>query len=147
MAISSTEKRNWRGICIALLVISAVLSIIVFSIFLLSPGMFVWKKKKLLSLSHSCEFLCLRFFYWLKFTFFPFSFLPSSMTSRCSLQKNTHIRSYINDISNRGREDIWEAYSLIRHLQWLAQMEAIQWFMDKWWDFFFFLTDDEEIRL
>lgn len=38
LAISSTEKRNWRGICIALLVISAVLSIIVFSIFLLSPG-------------------------------------------------------------------------------------------------------------
>jgi hypothetical protein len=38
MVISSTEKRNWRGICIALLVISAVLSIIVFSIFLLSPG-------------------------------------------------------------------------------------------------------------
>lgn len=38
MAISSSEKRNWRGICIALLVISAVLSIIVFSIFLLSPG-------------------------------------------------------------------------------------------------------------
>ncbi|KAL7050442.1 hypothetical protein ACKWTF_004084 [Chironomus riparius] len=37
LAISSTEKRNWRGICIALLVISAVLSIIVFSIFLLSP--------------------------------------------------------------------------------------------------------------
>ena len=38
MVISSSEKRNWRGICIALLVISAVLGVIVFSIFLLSPG-------------------------------------------------------------------------------------------------------------
>lgn len=37
MAISP-ERRNWRGIFIALLVIAAVFSLIIFSIFLLSPG-------------------------------------------------------------------------------------------------------------
>lgn len=36
MAISP-ERRNWRGIFIALLVIAAVFSLIIFSIFLLSP--------------------------------------------------------------------------------------------------------------
>lgn len=34
----SPERRNWRGIFIALLVIAAVFSLIIFSIFLLSPG-------------------------------------------------------------------------------------------------------------
>jgi hypothetical protein len=66
LAISSTEKRNWRGICIALLVISGVLSIIVFSIFLLSPGRWKlwgenceWKcvSLSLISLLHSQLFL------------------------------------------------------------------------------------------
>ncbi|XP_017463219.1 PREDICTED: dipeptidyl aminopeptidase-like protein 6, partial [Rhagoletis zephyria] len=33
----SPERRNWRGIFIALLVIAAVFSLIIFSIFLLSP--------------------------------------------------------------------------------------------------------------
>nr|XP_040224536.2 prolyl endopeptidase FAP [Anopheles coluzzii] len=37
LTVSSSEKRNWRGIFIALLVIAAVLGLIVFSILLLSP--------------------------------------------------------------------------------------------------------------
>lgn len=37
LTVSSSEKRNWRGILIALLVIAAVLGLIVFSILLLSP--------------------------------------------------------------------------------------------------------------
>lgn len=38
LTVSSTEKKNWRGIFIALLVIVAVLGLILFSIFLLTPG-------------------------------------------------------------------------------------------------------------
>uniref|UniRef100_A0A182J433 Peptidase S9 prolyl oligopeptidase catalytic domain-containing protein n=1 Tax=Anopheles atroparvus TaxID=41427 RepID=A0A182J433_ANOAO len=37
LTVSSSEKRNWRGIFIALLVIAAVLGLIVFSILLLQP--------------------------------------------------------------------------------------------------------------
>lgn len=38
LVAASPGERNWRGIFIALLVIAAVLGLIVFSIFLLSPG-------------------------------------------------------------------------------------------------------------
>lgn len=150
MAISSSEKRNWRGICIALLVISAVLSIIVFSIFLLSPGMCVCLpeiRKITFVISYSCE-IPSRFFLLIKIYIFLISisaFLDdfALFPRNC---KKIYTRSHKNDISNRGREDIWKAYSLIRHLQWLAQMEAFQWLMDKWWDFLCSLLD-EQIRL
>lgn len=158
MAISSSEKRNWRGICIALLVISAVLSIIVFSIFLLSPGMCVClclpeirKITFVISFRSHARFL-LALFLLIKIYIFLISisaFLDdfALFPRNC---KKIYTRSHKNDISNRGREDIWEAYSLIRHLQWLAQMEAFQWLMDKWWDFlslFLVVLLDEQIRL
>lgn len=38
LVASSPSERNWRGILIALLVIMAVLGLILFAIFLLSPG-------------------------------------------------------------------------------------------------------------
>lgn len=38
LVATSPGQRNWRGIFIALLVIAAVLGLIVFSIFLLSPA-------------------------------------------------------------------------------------------------------------
>lgn len=42
LVASSPSERNWRGIFIALLVIAAVLGLIVFSIFLLSPGKYLF---------------------------------------------------------------------------------------------------------
>lgn len=116
LAISSTEKRNWRGICIALLVISAVLSIIVFSIFLLSPGKSRKKKKKknyFCYRSHaSYTFFLASFFIhhilikiYIPFPFFAIFSLFSSWWL-CAIAKKINLTHHVRmkyDISNRGR--------------------------------------------